>query len=190
MFEFLFENLSKTIFLSESDKKIISQNFKQKKLLKRQFFLQEGNISFHTGFVTKGCLKTYTIDNNGNELIYQISIEGWWVTDLFSFLTGLPAMYNIEAIENCEMLIMDLANREEIFKNVPQFERYMRLMLENNYIANQRRLNSMLGGTAEERYLTFTNKYPEISNRVPLKTIASYLGIAPESLSRIRRNIK
>lgn len=63
-------------------------------------------------------------------------------------------------------------------------------MLENNYIANQRRLNSMLGGTAEERYLTFTNKYPEISNRVPLKTIASYLGIAPESLSRIRRNIK
>lgn len=190
MIEFLVKNLSKTIDLSDDDIKIISKNFKFKKLKKRQFFLQEGSIAYHTGFVTNGCLKSYTIDNNGNEIIYQISVEGWWVADMYSFLTGEPAIYNIEAIEDSDLLIMDLAGREEIFKNIPSFERFIRILLEKNYIANQQRLNSLMGNTAEERYLKYIEKYPEIANRVPLRTIASYLGIAAESLSRIRKNIK
>lgn len=190
MTDFLIENLLKTIKLSESDIELISKNFKVKKLKKRQFFLNEGNIAYHTGFVNKGCLKSYTIDSNGNELIYQISVEGWWVADMYSFLTGEPAIYNIEAIEDSELLIMDLASREEIFRLVPQFERFIRILLEKNYIANQQRLNSLMGNTAEERYLKYIKKYTQIANRVPLRTIASYLGIAPESLSRIRKNIK
>lgn len=106
---------------------------------------------------------------------------------MFSFLTGEAAAYNIEAIEESEVLIMDMSGRDKIFNKVPQFERYMRILLEKNYIANQQRLNSIMSNTAEVRYRNYIKKYPLIANRVPLKTIASYLGIAPESLSRIRK---
>ncbi|MCC6722565.1 MAG: Crp/Fnr family transcriptional regulator [Bacteroidia bacterium] len=187
MTDYFFENLSKIININDEEKIVFKENFSLKKLKRRQFFLHEGNIAYHTGFVNQGCLKTYTIDNNGNEIIYQISIEGWWVADMFSFLTGEAAAYNIEAIEESEVLIMDMSGRDKIFNKVPQFERYMRILLEKNYIANQQRLNSIMSNTAEVRYRNYIKKYPLIANRVPLKTIASYLGIAPESLSRIRK---
>jgi CRP-like cAMP-binding protein len=189
MYEFFFETISKIIELSESDKQVLRNNYLVKKLKKRQFFLQEGDVCKYAGFVTKGCLKTYTIDKNGDEHVFQIAIEGWWISDMYSHLTGEPATFTIEALEDCELLILDLEARETIFKQIPNYERFHRILLERNYIATQRRLNSMLSSSAEERYLTFINKYPQIVQRVPQLVIASYLGIAPESLSRIRKQL-
>jgi CRP-like cAMP-binding protein len=160
-----------------------------KKLKKRQFFLQEGDVCKYAGFITKGCLKTYSIDKNGDEHVFQIAIEGWWVSDMYSHLTGEPATFTIEALEECELLILDLEARETIFKQIPNYERFHRILLERNYLATQRRVNSMLSSSAEERYLAFINKYPQIVQRVPQLVIASYLGIAPESLSRIRKHL-
>jgi CRP-like cAMP-binding protein len=189
MFEFFFETISKTIELSESDKRVLRNNYLVKKLKKRQFFLQEGDVCKYAGFITRGCLKTYTIDKNGDEHVFQIAIEGWWVSDMYSHLTGEPATFTIEALEDCELLILDLEARETIFKQIPNYERFHRILLERNYVATQRRVNSMLSSSAEERYLAFINKYPQIVQRVPQLVIASYLGIAPESLSRIRKHL-
>lgn len=189
MYEFFFETISKIIELSESDKQVLRNNYLVKKLKKRQFFLQEGDVCKYAGFVTKGCLKTYTIDKNGDEHVFQIAIEGWWISDMYSHLTGESATFTIEALEDCELLILDLEARETIFKQIPNYERFHRILLERNYVATQRRVNSMLSSSAEERYLAFINKYPQIVQRVPQLVIASYLGIAPESLSRIRKQL-
>jgi CRP-like cAMP-binding protein len=137
--------------------------------------------------VAKGCLRSYTVHENGSEHIFQFAIEGWWMGDMYSFLTGEPATMNIEALEDSELIVMDLASRERIFEEVPKFERFMRILLEKNYIANQRRVNAMLGQTAEERYRAYIDKYPQIVQRVPQHMIASYLGITPETLSRVRK---
>lgn len=189
MFEFFFDTISKTIELTESDKQVLRNSYIVKKLKKRQFFLQEGDVCKYAGFVNKGCLKTYTVDKNGDEHVFQIAIEGWWVSDMYSHLTSEPATFNIEAMEDCELLILDLEGRETILKQIPNYERFHRILLERNYVATQHRVNSMLSSSAEERYLAFINKYPQIVQRVPQLVIASYLGIAPESLSRIRKQL-
>ncbi len=189
MIETLIADISKTISLSDADKECLTENFKVKKLRKKQYFLQEGDIAFHTAYIAKGCLKTFTVDSEGSEHIYQIAIEGWWTTDIYSFLTGEPAIYNIEAVEDSELLITDKVGRERIFERVPMFERFMRILIEKNVVANQHRLNSMMMLSAEERYLSFIKKYPQIVQRVPQHMIASYLGIKPETLSRIRKQL-
>jgi CRP-like cAMP-binding protein len=189
MIETLIADISKTISLSDADKACLTENFKVKKLRKKQYFLQEGDIAFHTAYIAKGCLKTFTVDSEGSEHIYQIAIEGWWTTDIYSFLTGESAIYNIEAVEDSELLITDKVGRERIFERVPKFERFMRILIEKNVVANQHRLNSMMMLSAEERYLSFIKKYPQIVQRVPQHMIASYLGIKPETLSRIRKQL-
>ena len=189
MIDFFLDNISKTIELTEVDKDIFREYCIVKRLKKRQFLLQDGDVCKYSGFVNSGCLKTYTIDKNGDEHIFQFAIEGWWVSDMYSYLTGEPGNYNIEALENSEIVLMDLEARNKIFEQVPQFEKFMRILLEKNYVAGQRRLNDMLGSSAEARYLTFIKSYPQIAQRVPQHNIASYLGMAPESLSRIRKQI-
>lgn len=189
MIETLIADISKTIPLTEADKECLKENFKLKKLRKKQYFLQEGDIAFHTAYIGKGCLKTFTVDSEGSEHIYQIAIEGWWTSDIYSFLTGEPAIYNIEAVEDSELLIVDKVGRERIFERIPKFERFMRILIEKNVVANQHRLNSMMMLSAEERYLSFIKKYPQIVQRVPQHMVASYLGIKPETLSRIRKQL-
>lgn len=189
MMEFFLDTISKTIQLTQADKEFFINNCLVTKLKKRQFFLQEGNVCRYAGFVSKGCLKTYTIDKNGDEHVFQIALEGWWISDMYSHLTGEPANFTIEALEDCEIVVMDIEAREKILKEVPGYERFHRILLENNYMATQRRVNSMLSSSAEERYLAFIKKYPQIVQRVPQLVIASYLGIAPESLSRIRKQL-
>ena len=189
MMEFFIDTISKTIQLTQADKEVFINNCLVTKLKKRQFFLQEGNVCRYAGFVSKGCLKTYTIDKNGDEHVFQIALEGWWISDMYSHLTGEPANFTIEALEDCEIVVMDIEAREKILKEVPGYERFHRILLENNYMATQRRVNSMLSSSAEERYLAFIKKYPQIVQRVPQLVIASYRGIAPESLSRIRKQL-
>ena len=123
------------------------------------------------------------------EQTMQFSVEGWWATDMFSFLSGEPAAFNIEALEDTSFLILDKIGRDLIFEKIPGFERLMRILIENHLVAHQKRLNAALSLNAEERYLIFLKKYPDIVQRVPQHLVASYLGITPETLSRIRKNL-
>lgn len=189
MYDLLFDTISKKITLTEEEKEFCKTLFIPKKLRKKQYLLQEGDVCKYSAFVTKGCLRTYTTSNKGSEHILQFSLEGWWTGDMYSFLTGEPSTNNIEAIEDSELLLIDKSSLDKLYDKVPKFDRFFRLLLENNYIATHRRLLSTMSDTAEERYLSFANAYPQIIQRVPQHMVASYLGLTPETLSRLRQQI-
>ncbi len=129
------------------------------------------------------------VDDNGNEHIIQFGLEGWIIADLYSFLTGEPATYNIDAIEDAELVLISKAAHEELLEKVPKYETFTRLNITGAYLAMQKRLTSIISAPVEERYSTFTALYPNIVQRVPQHMIASYMGLTPETLSRIRRRI-
>ena len=143
----------------------------------------------YIGFVNSGCLREYKIDNKGVEHILQFAIEDWWVSDLNSFLTGLPASYNIDALQDSDVLLLEKSAREELLKNCPKMERFFRLLIEANHVASQQRIVDSLSASAEERYLKFIKTYPQLLEQLPQNQIASYLGITPQSLSRIRKEL-
>ena len=159
---------------------------KIKKLRKKQYLLQEGEISRYEYFVNKGCLRTYSIDEKGQEHIVQFAIEDWWTGDMYSFLTQTPGLYTIDALEDSELFCLEKNALEELYTKIPKFEKFFRHLLQNAFIAGQRRIIESMSLAADQRYCKFIEQYPLMEKRLPLKQIASYLGITPESLSRIR----
>jgi CRP-like cAMP-binding protein len=186
MFELLLQSVREKISVSNEEFDFCKTLFIPKKLRKRQYLLQDGDVCRYTAFVEKGMLRTFTVDEKGNEPILQFSMEGWWIADLYSFLTEEPSPYNIEALEDCELLLINKENWEILLAKVPAFERYFRILIQNNLIATQRRLMSSLSESAEEKYTKLIHNFPGCIQRVPQHMIASYLGITPETLSRIR----
>ncbi|RZK45677.1 MAG: Crp/Fnr family transcriptional regulator, partial [Pedobacter sp.] len=143
----------------------------------------------YIAFVEKGALRAYTVSDKGTENIIQFAFEGWLISDLYSFLTGEPATYNIDALEDSELLLISKTAHEELLQNVPQYETYTRLQLTGAYIAMQRRLTSVISLSLDERYTYFTSLYPDVIQRVPQHMIAAYMGLTPETLSRVRKRL-
>jgi len=189
MFEVLFRNVADRIDLTEEEKQLCKSFFAPKKLRKRQYLLQEGDVCKYVAFVEKGMLRSYTIDDKGSEHIMQFAFEGWWIADNYSFLTGEPATYTIDALEDSELLLLSKQAEDQLLEKIPKFEKYFRLLLQNNVIATQRRLMSSHSQTAEERYQQLIDSCETIPQRVPQHMIASFLGITPETLSRIRKQM-
>lgn len=188
MYVLILKNISRFITLTREEEQYFTSLLKLKKLKKKQYLVQEGDIVRYDYFVNKGCLRTYTIDEKGLEHVVQFSIEDWWTGDMYSFLTQTPARYTIDAIEDSELLCLERNALEELYIKIPKFERFFRHLLQNAFVALQERIIGNLSQPADERYCTFITKYPDMEKRLPLKQIASYLGITPESLSRIRSN--
>ena len=186
MFEFLHQKVNETINITDEEFDYAKTLFIPKKLRKKRFLLEEGEPCIYTTFVEKGLLRSFTIDEKGNEHILQFGMEGWWVADLYSFLTGEPSEYNIEALEDCELLLITKSSWDLLLDEVPAFERYFRILIQNNLIATQRRLMGTISTTAEERYTRLLHDFPRISQRVPQHMIASYIGVTRETLSRLR----
>ena len=185
----LFQKLDEKIRLTEDEKAQVKTFFLPKKLRRKQYLLQEGDPCKYVAFVEKGMLRSYTIDDKGLEHIMQFAFEGWWIADQYSFLTGEPSLYNIDALEDCELLLLSRDAEEEMMEKIPRMERFFRILLQNNLIAMQRRIISSLSRTAEEKYKELIVSCPTIPQRVPQHMMASYLGITPETLSRIRKQI-
>jgi len=186
MFELLLESIKEHVVISDEEFDFCKTLFIPKKLRKRQYLLQEGDVNKYTSFVEKGMLRTYSVDEKGNEPILQFSFEGWWVADLYSFLTNEPSKYNIEAMEDCELLLITKPSWDTMLDKVPALERYFRILIQNSLIATQQRLMGSISETAQEKYSKLINNFPGCLHRVPQHMIASYLGITPETLSRIR----
>src|SRR5687768_1576174 len=167
MFELLQKKVNETISITEEEFNYCKSLFLPKKLRKKQYLLQEGDVSKYTAFVEKGILRTYAIDPKGAEYILQFSMEGWWVADLYSFLTTEPSVYNIEALEECELLLLTKSSWDLLLEKIPAFERYFRILIQNNLIATQRRLMGSLSQSAEEKYLRLMSSYPDCFQRVP-----------------------
>jgi CRP-like cAMP-binding protein len=189
MYEIFFQALKSKVDFSEEDLTIVKKQLSPKKLRKKQYLLQEGDVCKFIAVVEKGALRSYTIDEKGTEHIIQFALEGWLISDLYSFLTAEPATYTIDAIEDCELVLISKNVHEELLKTLPKYETLIRLQITNAYIALQRRLTSVNSLSLEERYESFTSIYPHIVQRVPQHMIASYMGLTPETLSRVRKKI-
>jgi len=189
MYELFFQKFNEKVTLTAEEQEQIKKYLTPKKLRKRQYLLQEGDVCKSIAFVEKGALRAYTVDENLNEHVIQFALEGWTISDLFSYLTAEPATYNIDALEDAELVLITRSSHEELLRTQPKYETYMRLLITSAYIALQRRLTSNISLTAEERYTRFTDIYPDIAQRVPQHMIASYLGLTPETLSRVRKKM-
>ena len=189
MYELLHTKIIETISLTDEEFDFCKTLFSPKKLRKRQYLLQDGDVCKYTAFVERGMLRTYTIDEKGNEPILQFSMEGWWVADLYSFFTGEPSQFNVEALEDCELLLITEPSWNILLEKIPALERYFRILIQNNLIATQRRLMGTMSETAEEKYLKLVKNFPGCIQRVPQHMIASYLGITRETLSRTRSHL-
>lgn len=157
-----------------------------KKLRKRQYLLQEGDVWKYNAFVTKGCLRTYTVDDKGNEHIINFAVENWWTGDRESLTSGEPSIFNIEALEDAEVVLISKQNFDALCAEIPAFNDMVNAILQKSFIVAQNRIHTFISLSAEEKYLKFLEKFPHLPMRVPQGMIASYLGITPETLSRIR----
>jgi len=189
MYELFFKTLNAKVEFTQEEQAIIRTYLTPKKIRKKQYFLQEGDVCKMIAFVEKGTLREYSIGENGAEHIIQFALEGWTISDLYSFLTGEPATYNIDALEDSELVLISKTAHEELLKKVPKYETYTRLQLTGAYLAMQKRLTSIISLSLEERYANFTSVYPNIIQRVPQHMIASYMGLTPETLSRVRKKM-
>jgi CRP-like cAMP-binding protein len=149
--------------------------------------LQAGEVSKYENFINTGVMRSYTIDKEGNEHIAMFGIEGWWIGDMYSFLAETPSTQNIDALEDTEILQISKTDLNKLYKEVPKFDRFFRILLQNAFVANQDRILASISQTAEEQYLAFVKKYPTLEQRIPQHQVASYLGITPETISRIRK---
>jgi len=157
---------------------------------KGQFLLKPGTNVKHQYFVVKGCLKAYYLDDKGTKHIIQFAIENWWIGDFEAFYNQAPAKLYIEAIEDAQLLSINYDGLQKIYKEVPIFERYFRILITKAFIAQSKRILSTQEKNTQQRYLEFCTSYPQIEDRVANYDIANYLGVSPENLSRVRRQIK
>ena len=174
---------------TEEEKDFILPKFKKVELKKGAIILQENEVVFYQYFVLDGCLRTYFIDERGKEYTLQFAINDWWISDYTAFFSTTKAILNIECIKEATLYKVSRENMEDLYQTFPQLERLFRKKLENAFASFQKRILSNLSQSAQERYLNFMERYPNIEQHIKNYHIASYLGITTESLSRIRKRI-
>jgi CRP-like cAMP-binding protein len=182
----LLEYFGRLYTLSEEEKELIKTKFHSRLFRKRQYVLQEGNICTHFNFVVRGCLRSYKIDEKGNIHILQFAPENHWINDLGSFHSIKPSALNIDALEDTVVLQISRDDLISLYIKAPKFDRIFRILTENGFIRLQERLLHNITSTAEERYQSFMDIYPQLANRLSQVQIASFIGVTPEFLSRIR----
>ena len=180
-------NQHATTWLTSDEENLIKDVFISKRIRKHQYFLQEGEVCKYAGFIVKGAMRQYSIDDNGGEHIVQLMIEYWWASDRESYVMLTPSNYNIDAWEDTDLLVVTRADFLEHLSAIPAINEMMRKLDDNFAIATQRRLNNSISLSAEQRYAELLKEYPEFLQRFPQHIIASYLGITKETLSRVKK---
>ncbi len=188
--DILYTNIEKHIHLTDDEKSKFLSLLKPKSVKKKNFLLYENQVSVYANFVLGGCLKAYTVDDNGFEHIIQFAPEDWWITDMYSFISQKPGNIIIEAIENSEVVQLSRLDQLKLFDDLPQFERYFRIITEKSLVSYRRRLMDNMSLTAAERYEGFCVQYPTLITQLPQKLIASYIGVTPEFLSKMRAGLR
>ena len=189
MFDRLRKHILSSEAMSEEEFERIRGLLIPKKLRRRQYLLQAGDVCTMLAFVSQGCLRLYELDELGRERNLVFALEGQWMTDVESWRAHTPSTRNVDALEDSQLLLIDNASLDTLTKSAPQWDRYFQGVLEDAFKAAIGRISDFVGASAEERYLRFLSQSPELSQRIPLHQIASYLGITPQSLSRIRREL-
>lgn len=180
--------LTDKITLSDQERAQITEVCILKKIRKRQLLLQAGDSWKYNAFVCNGFLKTYSIDNKGNEHILSFAPENYWSGDRESLMTGNPSRFNIEAVEDTDVVLISKENFDHLCRTIPQLNDLVNALLHKSFVVSQDRIHAGISLSAEEKYQKFLDQYPQIANRISQHMIASYIGITPETLTRIRRN--
>ncbi|MEB2774071.1 Crp/Fnr family transcriptional regulator [Algoriphagus sp. D3-2-R+10] len=189
MTQLLKYNISKHITLSDKEMEDFCGLFQPKEIKKKEFLLREGEMCNFEGFVTKGLFRVYHVDHKGFEHVLYFAIENWWITDIDSFTNQKPSQLYIEALEDSELLVISKLNKEHAYTKLPNIEKLFRIMTQKTHVALQRRMIDSLSKRADDRYVDFIEKYPQLSQRLTNLQIAAYLGISHEFVSKIRKKI-
>ncbi|MEQ8626810.1 Crp/Fnr family transcriptional regulator [Ekhidna sp.] len=189
MHETLIKNIKELVPLSQEEVELVSDAFKPRHLKKKEHLLQKGDPSNHMRFVSDGCMKVYSVDEDGQEHVLQFGISGWWINDLYAFLTETPATFFIQAITESTMFQIHRDRLNQLYDEVPMMDRFFRIKTQNGYVALQERTIRSMSETAEQRYSQFINRYRDMEQQIPQYMIASYLGVTPEHLSAIRKKM-
>jgi CRP-like cAMP-binding protein len=189
MFEVFFLHILEKVSLTDNEKELLKTYFTSKKLRKKQFLLEEGEVCNYLSFVERGLLKSYNVDEKGVEHVSLFAWEGWWTSDLSSFFKEEKSIFTIDAIEDSEILMITLTDFEKMTLEIPIMDRYFRILFQNSLFTKERRLLNSVTYSAEDKYLLLAESNPKLLQRIPQNLIASYLGITPETLSRIKKNI-
>lgn len=181
--------IRKYIDLTREEEMLLASKLVKRTYLKGQYIGQEGDVTRQSTFIVKGTIRTFFLDDNGNEHIISFGIENWWAGDLGSMITQKPADFNVQCLEKTEVVQMPMEDLEYLYKAIPHLERFFRLLIERAYVSTQKRIVRNYSLSAKDRYLLFCEEYPDIVARVPQYMVASYLGITKEFLSNIRSQI-
>lgn len=184
----LIETFNRLVTLDTPEVEKVNLSVRTKVVKRGQFLAHEGFHEANTIFVNSGTLKTYIIDSSGIEHILGFSQKGWWAGDLRAFYTNAESNINIEAINDCEVLIISQEGREELYQFSAKFERFFRILAERAFINLQDRILENLSLNAMERYQKFVKRYPEVLQVLPQKQIAAFIGVTPEFLSKVKKN--
>ncbi|SHJ28218.1 Crp/Fnr family transcriptional regulator [Aquimarina spongiae] len=188
-YENILTNINRYVSLNEEDEKQFCAIVRTTKVRRRQFIVQPDFVCSHQTYILKGAFRSYFVNNEGVDHTIQFAIEDWFISDFNSYINQSPASLFVEALEDSIVQQISYTDVENLCRANPKFERFFRLVAQKSFAFSQRRVLSNLGKTAEERYVEFENLYPSIVKRVPQYTLASYLGMSPEFLSKIRKRL-
>jgi CRP-like cAMP-binding protein len=187
MLDVLITYLRQRTTLTEQDVQLIESVIVPRHLEKGEFFLREGEIPKYAAFVARGCLRSYVVDNKGKEHIIQFAPETWWLSDTNSMLQKSPTQFFMDALEPTDLLLLDLPSHLQLMESIPGYLKAFQIGFQKHAAKKDNRIVETLTADAEKRFENFLKTYPTIAQRVPQHMLASYLGVTPETLSRIRK---
>ena len=185
----ILQHIERFVSLNEEEKNAFAEIVEERIVKRKSFIVQPGFVCKHQTHIVRGALRSYFITPDGSEHTIAIAIDDWWISDFYSYTSQTPASLYVEALEDSVIQQISYDNVEGICDAYPRFERFFRLVAQKAFAYSQRRALSNIGKTAEERYLEYAEMYPQIIQRIPQYIIASYLGMSPEFLSKIRKKL-
>ena len=185
----ILENIAKHVSLTLVEQQLFLSKTETKILKAKTILLSAGEIAKNTYFVNSGILRSFTINDNIIEHVLHFACEGWWIGDMYSYISEKPGNLFIEVLENAEVVFISKENQQNLYTEIPKLERFFRILTENSLVAHQDRLLDNLSLSAEERFEKMCKKYPTLINKVPQKHIASYIGVTPEFFSKMKSKL-
>lgn len=182
----ILENISKHVTLTTQEQELFLSKTETKQYKAKTVLLNAGEICKDSYFVNSGILRSFNINDNIVEHVLSFACSGWWISDMYSYLSQKPGNLFIQVLEDAEVVVLTKENQEILYKEIPQLERFFRILIEKSLVAYQERLMDNLSLTAEDRFEKFCKKYSDLIYKVPQKQIASYLGVTPEFFSKMK----
>ena len=185
----ILENISKHVALTPQEQELFLSKTETKPFKAKSILLSAGEVANCTYFVNSGILRSFNINDNIIEHVLHFACEGWWIGDMYSYISEKPGNLFIEVLEDAEVVIITKENQQQLYQEIPKLERFFRILAENSLVAHQERLMDNLSLTAEERFENFCSKYPTLIQKVAQKHLASYIGVTPEFFSKMKARL-